>query len=145
VSSRPSTIASGSRPDARGGYFASLASAKRTLLTTFDEDGMPVSGPVRVVVDGDRVYFRVWSWSGVSKRLQGIDWAEVAPCSVLGLCRYGPALDAAARLLTGEEASRAAAKLAPRYRVQRRILVPLFHRVLGWQTAHYELWPDEAA
>ncbi len=146
MSSRPSTIDSGSRRDAaRGGYLASLAPAKHMLLTTFKEDGTSVSAPVRVVVDGDRAYFRTWSPSGTSKRLQRIDWVQVAPCTVLGLCRYGPTLDATARLLTGEEASRAAAKLARRYPVQRRFLIPLFHRVPGWQTAHYELRAGEAA
>jgi PPOX class probable F420-dependent enzyme len=146
VSSHSSTTASGSRPDAaRSGYFASLAPARHMLLTTFKEDGTSASAPARVVVDGDRAYFRAWSWSGASKRLQRIDWVEVAPCTVLGLCRYGPALDATARLLTGEEASRAAAKLAGRYPVQRRFLVPLLHRVPGWQTAYYELRADEAA
>ncbi len=64
---------------------------------------------------------------------------------MLGLYSYGPPLDAAARLLTGEEASRVAGKLAGRYPVQHRFLTRLLHRAWRRQRVHYELVPCDAA
>lgn len=66
-------------------------------------------------------------------------------CTVLGLCSFGPLLDATARLLPGEEASRAARKLARKYPVQRRFLIPLLYRTWGRQMVHYELLAPDAA
>ena len=50
--------------------------------------------------------------SRTAKRLRHNDWVQAAPCAALGLYRYGPWLDATARLLAGEEASQAEEKLA---------------------------------
>ena len=121
------------------GYFASLAPAKYMLLTTFKRDGRPVATPLRVVAHGDRAYFRTGHPTGPSRRLQDGGWVQVAPCSVLGFIRYDLPLDATARLLTGEEASTAAAKLTSKYPGRPRFLRQLFHRVLRRETAYYEL------
>jgi PPOX class probable F420-dependent enzyme len=83
VSSRVITTDSTSRQAAAGSYLAWLAPAKYLLLTTFRRDGTPVSAPVRVVADGDRLYFRAPGSSGTSKRIQRTDWVQVARCTVL--------------------------------------------------------------
>ena len=122
-----------------------LASAKYLLLTSFNRDGASQATPVRVLADGDRAYFRTSDASGISKRLQHTDWVQVAPCTVLGICRTGPTVDATARLLADDEASRAAEQLAPLYPAWRGFLSSVAHRITGRQAVYYELQPDEAA
>jgi hypothetical protein len=67
----------------------------------------------------------------------------VAPCTVLGVCRTGPAAGATARRLAGAEASRAAEQLAPKHPAWRGVLSSLAHRVTGRRAVFYELRPDE--
>jgi PPOX class probable F420-dependent enzyme len=123
------------------GYFTPLASAGHILLTTFKPNGIPVSTSVRGVAHGDQAYFRVWSRSGAAKRLRHRAPVQVTPCTVLGLCSYGPPLGATARLLPGGEASQVASTLARKYPVQHRLLIRLLHRTRRWQMLHYELLP----
>jgi uncharacterized protein len=113
---------------ADGSYFTPLAEARYLLLTTFKQKGTPVSAPVQGIVDGDRAYLRVWSQSGTVRRLRHTDGVQVAPCGALGLCSHGPPLDAAARRLAGEDASRVAGQLARKYPVRRRSLARLLQR-----------------
>jgi len=128
------------RQEATGeGYFASLAPAKHMLLTTFTREGKPVATSVRVVVDGDLAYFRTGHPTGQSRRLRDGGWVQVAPCSALGLIRHDLPLDATARLMAGEDASIAAAKLAGKYPVRGRFLRRLIHRVSRRETLYYEL------
>ena len=110
---------------ADGSHFAPLAQARYLLLTTFRQKGAPVSVRVQGIIDGERAYFRTWSRSGTIKRLRHANGVQVTPCDVLGLCSYGPPLDAAARLLAGEEASRIAGQLASKYPVRRPFLARL--------------------
>jgi PPOX class probable F420-dependent enzyme len=126
---------------AGGSYFAPLAKARYLLLTTFKQKGTPVSGPVQGIIDGDRAYLRVWSRSGTVKRLRHTDGVQVAPCGALGLCSHGPPLDAAARRLAGEEASRVAGQLARKYPVRRRSLARLLQRAGRRRLVYYELLP----
>ena len=126
---------------ADGTYFAPLAKARYLLLTTFRQKGTPVSTPVQGIVDGDRAYLRVWSQSGTVKRLRHTDGVQVAPCGALGLWSHGPPLDAAARRLAGEEASRVAGPLARKYPVRRRSLARLLQRARRRQLVYYELLP----
>ena len=142
---RQSATHSRDQQEASSGYFASLEWAKCILLTTFERDGSPVSAPVRGVVDGDRAYFWAWSRSGSVQRLQHTDAVQVTPCSVRGFFTYGSPLEATARQLPGEEADRAAEKLARRHPVQHRFLIPLLHRTRRRQMVHYELLADDAA
>jgi len=145
VSELPSATVSSYQQDAAdSGYFAPLASARYLQLTTFKSDGIPVSAAVRGVVDGDRAYFRAWSLSGTVKNLRYTDEVQVAPCAALGL-RVAPPLDAIARPLDGEEASQVARKLARKYPVRQRFLIPLLQRTLRWQMMHYELLAYEYA
>jgi len=129
----------GYREEAGSGYVASLAKGRYLLLTTFKPRGTPVSAPVHGITDGDRAYFRVWSQSGPARRLQHTDGVQVAPCGALGLLSHGPPLDAAARPLAGEEASRAAGPLGRKYPVRRRSLARLPHRARRRRLVYYEL------
>jgi len=115
-----------------------LASARYLLLTSFNRDGASQATPVRVLADGDRAYFRTSDASGISKRLQHTDWVQVAPCT-------GPTVDATARLLADDEASRAAERLAPGYPAWRCFLISVAHRITGRQAVYYELQLDKAA
>ena len=126
---------------ADGNYFAPLAKARYLLLTTFKQKGTPVSAHVPGIAHGDRAYFRVWSRSGMVRRLQHIDGVQVAPCGALGLWSYGPPLDAAARPLAGEEAGRVAGELARKYPVRRRSLARLLQRARRRRPVYYELLP----
>lgn len=142
MSSRPSA-AGGSRHDAGDGYFAPLASARYMLLTTFKPDGgAPMNSAVRVAVDGDRVYFRIPDGSATSKRLAYTGRVQVAPCTVLGLCSFGPPFNATARLLAGEQACTAARKLAGTHSTRHRVPIPLSRWMRRWQQVHYELLAD---
>jgi uncharacterized protein len=140
VSSRPATADSSGHETTDDGSFVTLESARYLLLTSFKRDGTPVAVPVRVVVDGDRAYFGVRDSSGTAKRLRQTDWVQVVRCTPLGMASFGPRVNAIARLLAGEEADRAAGRLAGKQRAWR----DLARRVTGSQTGYYELRPDEA-
>lgn len=129
---------------ARIGYFAPLAPAKGMLLTTFRRDGTPVSAAVPGVVDGGRVYFGAWSGSGSVKRLRHSGMVQVTPCSMRGFFTSGPPLDAVARPLSEQEATGVAGKLARKYPVRHRFLLPLGRGTRRWQLVHYELLADDA-
>ena len=125
------TAEDASAQETADGYFSPLAPAKYVLLAMFKWGRTPVATPARVVVHGDRAYFQPWSTSRTCKRLRHNDWVQVAPCTALGLYRYGPWLDATARLLAGEEASQAAEKLASKHPGQHGGLTSLAHRLRG--------------
>jgi PPOX class probable F420-dependent enzyme len=133
-----------SQHDTTAGYFGPLRSAKYLLLTTFKHDGIPVSSHVHGVVDGDRAYFRAWRQSDTAKRLRHTDDVQVTASPMLGLT-VGPPLDAVARRLSGEEARWVARKLAGKYPLHQRVLIPLVRRMRRWQLAYYELLTYEAA
>jgi uncharacterized protein len=145
MSDRQSATHSRDQQEAGSGYFAPLEWATCILLTTFERDGTPVSAPVRGVADGDRAYFWAWSRSGSVQRLQHTDAVQVMPCSARGFFTHGPPLEAIARLLPGEEADRAARKLARRHPIHHRFLIPLLHRTRRRQMVGYELLADDAA
>lgn len=143
--SSPLPTAGGRPPADDDGYFVPLASARYVLLTTFKPDGSaPMNSALRVTVDGDRAYVRVRSGSGASKRLGHAGRVQVAPCTVLGLCSFGPPFNATARLLAGEQARTAARKLAGKHPARRRLPIPLPSWMRRWQPVHYELLADEA-
>ncbi|HET7244821.1 MAG TPA: hypothetical protein VFJ07_08290 [Streptosporangiaceae bacterium] len=141
MSSRPSTTDSSGHETAEGGRFVPLESARYLLLTSFKQDGTPAAVPVRAVVDGDRAYFGVPDSSGTAKRLRRTDWVQVVRCGPVGMVNFGPRVNAIARLLGGEEAGRAAGRLARKHRAW----PDLARRVTGRQTVYYELRPDEVA
>ena len=141
MASAPATAEEASAQQAADGYFSALVPAKYVLVTTFKWGRTPVSSPVRIVVQSDRAYFRAWSRSPAWKRLRHNNWVQVAPCTALGLYRRGPWLDATARMLAGEEAGRAAKRLAWEHLGRIGGLASLAHRLRGARLVHYELQP----
>jgi PPOX class probable F420-dependent enzyme len=116
----------------------SLRGAKTVVLTSFKQDGTPVETPVSIAVDGDRAYFRSYDKAWKTRRLARNPRVRVAPSSFRGVAA-GPAVEARARLVEGEEAQGAAGALARRHPVLQGVVVPLMHRLRGYRTMHYEL------
>jgi PPOX class probable F420-dependent enzyme len=141
VASAPATAEEASAQQSADGYFSALVPAKYVLVTTFKWGRTPVSTPVRMMVQGDRAYFRAWSRSPAGRRLRHNSWVQVAPCTAFGLYRWGPWLDATARPLAGEEADRAARMLARERPGRLAGLASLVHRLRGARPVHCELQP----
>lgn len=115
--------------------------AKTILLTTYKRDGTPVETPVSIAFGGGRAYFRSYDKAWKTKRLRSNPRVEVAASTLRGR-RTGPLTGARAVLLDGEQARVAARALRRRHRLLQAVLVPLAHRLLGYQTMHYELRPE---
>jgi PPOX class probable F420-dependent enzyme len=93
------------------------------------------------VLNGDRAFFRTYHQAWKTRRLRNNPRVEFAASTLRGT-PIGPPVRARAILLDGEQAGLAARALARRHRVLQGILVPLAHRLLHYQTMHYELMPD---
>ncbi|MGB0092430.1 MAG: PPOX class F420-dependent oxidoreductase [Solirubrobacteraceae bacterium] len=119
----------------------SLKSAKTILLTTYKRDGNPVGTPVSIAFDGDRAFFRSYDKAWKTKRLRNNPNVKAAPATLRGT-PTGRSVDARATLLAGEQAQIPGRALARRHRLLQGILVPLAHRLMRYQTMHYELHPD---
>ena len=123
--------------------FEAVRNARTILLTTYKRDGTPVGTPVSIAFEGDRAFFRSYDKAWKTKRLRHNPHVQVAASTMRGR-RTGPLIDARATLLGGEQARIAARALARRHRLLQAVLVPLAHRLMHYQTMHYELWPDSA-
>ncbi len=110
------------------------------LLTTFRRDGTPVGTPVSIVVEGDHAYFRTWSTSGKMKRIRNNSEVRISPSTALGK-PTGPAIRGHVRVLKPDEATHAARLLARKHPIMHRFLVPMAHRLRGYETVHFELIP----
>jgi PPOX class probable F420-dependent enzyme len=124
-----------------GNDLALLHGAKTILLTTYKRDGTPVATPVSIAFDGDRAFFRSYDKAWKTKRLRNNPQVELAASTLRGR-PTGPGVPARAVLLEGEQARTAAHALARRHRVLQGLLVPAAHRLLHYQTMHYELMAD---
>ncbi len=118
-----------------------LRDTKTMRLTTYKRDGSGVDTPVSVAFDGERVFFRSYSKAWKTKRLRNNPRVAVAPSTLRGK-QTGPSIRARATLLTDEQAGVAAMALARRHRLLQAIVVPLAHRLMRYETMHYELHPD---
>jgi uncharacterized protein len=118
--------------------FERFTRQKTVALTTFRRDGMGVSTPVNIVVDGDHAYFRTPHVTGKAKRLRNNPDVELAPSTLRGT-PTGPRMRARARLLSESETPRIRRALARKYPFLHGLFVPLFHRVRKYRTLHYEL------
>ena len=116
----------------------SFAQQPTALLTTYRRDGSPVGTPVHVAVEGERAYFRTWNTTAKLTRIARNPHVELAP-STLGGKPTGPAVQATARVLEGDEARRAARLLGAKYPILHSWLIPLGHRLMGKRTIHLEL------
>ncbi len=120
---------------------SSLKDTKTILLTTYKRDGTPVDTAVSIAFDGDRAFFRSYDKAWKTKRLARNPKVRVAPATLRGT-PTGPAIDARATLLDGDEARLAARALGRRHRVLHTMVVPLMHRLSRYRTMHYELTVD---
>lgn len=108
------------------------------LLTSYRKSGAPVGTPVHIAVEGDHALVRTWSATGKFKRMVHNPAVEIAPSTRRGQ-PTGPAIQACARLLSGTETAHAAQVLARKYPLLHGIVVPLYHRLHGYRTVHFEL------
>jgi PPOX class probable F420-dependent enzyme len=118
--------------------FVDLARQWAIRLTTFRQDGTPVSTPVNIAVSGDRAFFRTYEQAGKFKRLRNDPRVLVAPSTATG-APTGPEIEARAVLLSGPDDEAAAALIDRKHRFFQRLLVRFAHRVRGYTTRHFEL------
>lgn len=117
---------------------ASLNRQWAVLLTTYRADGRPVATPVSIVVDANRAFFRTYHRSGKARRLGRDPRVQIAPSSWNGR-PTGPALPGQARLLAGDNAERAGRLIDQKYPFFQRLLVRFGHRLMRYQTLHFEV------
>ena len=142
---RPREAGSPGRPSmAPSNPLTALGDSWAVRLTTFRRDGTPVSTPVNVAVDGDRVFFRTYEQAGKFKRLRNDDRVEVAPSTWRGDAT-GTASSARAQLLTGADDARAGRLIDEKHKVFQGFLVRTAHRLRRYTTRHLELLPLESS
>lgn len=125
--------------------FARFANQRTVLLTTFRRDGRPVGTPVSIALVGDHAVFRTYDRAWKARRLARTPRVTIAPSTVRG-APTGPALEAVARRLNGQEARAAARALRRKHPLLHGVLVPLAHRLKGYTTLHYRVdMPDGTA
>jgi PPOX class probable F420-dependent enzyme len=115
------------------------------LLSTYRRDGRPVSTPVNVVVDGDRILFRTYEQTGKFKRLSNDSHVTLQACDARGRETSDFVLHGVARLLAGESDVQAGRQIDAKYPLFQRRLVRLAHRLAGYRTVHFEVLPTEVA
>jgi PPOX class probable F420-dependent enzyme len=120
--------------------FEPFARQQTVLLTTYRRDGTPVGTPVNIAVEGDHAYIRTWDTAWKLRRLRNNPLVDVAPSTFRGK-PTGPAIQARARILTGDESAHAGRLLARKHPILHGVLVPLIHRLRGNTTMHVELTP----
>jgi PPOX class probable F420-dependent enzyme len=113
---------------------------RTVLLTTFRRNGEGVGTPVNIVVDGDRGFFRTWSTAGKAKRLRHDSHVRLAPSTMRGR-PTGETIDAEAHRATPDGDERARSLLRRKHPMLQGVLVPLSHRLLRYETVHYEVRP----
>jgi uncharacterized protein len=119
-----------------------LKDTKTILLTTYKRDGTPIATPVSIAFDADRAFFRSYHKAWKTRRLRNNPRVEAAPCTMRGKTTGKP-IAGRATLLNEDEARIAAGALGRRQRALQGILVPLGHRLMRYQTMHYELTAPE--
>lgn len=119
------------------------ARVKTIRLQTHKRDGSWVWTPVSLVMRDGRLFFRTYRQSGKAKRLRNFSEVRAAPCTFLGKPQ-GAAVVGCARLLDKQESAAARKLLRRRHPILHGILVPLTHRVMRYDTQHYELTVAEA-
>jgi len=113
-----------------------LGAERYLSLTTVQRDGVPVSTPVRVVRDGDRLLVRTGADTGEVERIRQAGRVTVTPCDFRGQPKRGRPLDLAdpvanaalatpievtARLLPDADEPRLRILLAEKYRLSFRV------------------------
>jgi uncharacterized protein len=117
-----------------------FAHQKYVRLTSYRKRGTAVGTPVHIAVEAGHAFVRTWSTSGKYKRMVHHPAVELAPSTGRGQ-PIGPGISARARVLSGAEAVHAGQALAQKYPLLQGLLVPLYHRLHGYRTVHFELTP----
>lgn len=118
--------------------FDKFEKQRRVLLTTYRRDGRPVGTPVSLALVGDHAVFRTYDKAWKARRLAHTSRITLAPSTVKGT-PTGSAVEATARLITGEEERTAAQALRRKHPILHGVLVPLAHRLRGYKTIHYRV------
>ncbi|BAW05661.1 PPOX class F420-dependent oxidoreductase [Nocardia seriolae] len=94
-----------------------VAQAKYALLTTYKKDGSPVSTPVWIAPDGDRIVVWTTPDTGKVKRIRRNPRIALQPCDGRGKPRSDEIITGLARILdaAGTEEVRAAVSRKYRY------------------------------
>jgi hypothetical protein len=98
---------------------------------------------VSIAVEDGRAFVRTFDAAGKYKRMRRNPVVDVAP-STFGGQPTGPAVRVQARELHGDEAEHAATLLARKQPILQGFLVPLGHRLRGFESKHFELTPEDA-
>ena len=125
-------------PATAAGAFDRFTDQRTVSLTTYRRDGTPVATPVHIAVVASTAYIRTFDPSGKLKRIRRSSAVEIAPCTVRGRVT-GPAMRATARILSGDESTRAGRALAAKYPFLHGKLFPWYHRRKGLVTTNIEL------
>ena len=112
------------------------------LLTSFKRDGTLVGTPVHIAFDGQTAYVRTYDKSWKFKRIRRNPEILLAPSTTRGV-PTGPAVEATARVLDGDEAAIAANALAKKYPILHGVLIPMVHRLRGYRTMHMQVEPRQ--
>ena len=125
---------------AAASVFEPFVNQRTFLLTTYRRNGARVGTPVNVAVDGDRSFVRMFDKAWKLRRIRNNPAVEIAPSTVRGK-PTGPAIRARARVLSGSEAAHASQALNKKHPLLHGLLVPMAHRLRGYETTHIELTP----
>lgn len=120
-----------------------LAHQTFVALTTFRKSGAPVTTPMHLVEANGRVFFRTFSAAGKAKRLARNPDITLAPADIRGQV-HGDALRASTHLVQGADEALARSAMKQGYPVSQR-LIPLYHKLRGWKTLHYEVVPQSTS
>ncbi|GAA2415393.1 hypothetical protein GCM10010191_27010 [Actinomadura vinacea] len=115
-----------------------LAKQRTVRLTTYKRDGTPVGTAVNIVVSGELAYFRTYDKAWKSKRLHNNPHVTVAHSTFRGEAT-GPSVRGRTRLLSKAESKPIRRLLARKHPIQQGLVVPLTHKLLRYETLHYEL------
>jgi len=102
---------------------------KYLSLTSFRRDGSGVATPVWFVADNGQLVVQTDADSYKVKRIRRDPHVRIAVCDARGRLR-GEAVDGEARLLPDSERERVERLLAPKYRVDRFTVYPLYRLVM---------------
>lgn len=120
-----------------GERFQRFMNENFVILTTFRKDGRSVATTINIAVNGDHAYFRTTMDTGKIKRIRNNPRVTIAPGTRQGAIT-GSSMDADARLLSGEESSRASGVLIRKYPIIHRF-VPILQRLSRKQSVMVEL------
>lgn len=118
--------------------FAHLDKQGTVLLTSYRRDGRPVGTPISIAIVGDHAVFRTYDTAWKARRLAHTPRISVAPSTVKGT-PTGPAIEAVARRIDGDEARAVTRALRRKHPILHGVLVPLGHRIRRYTTIYYRV------